>query len=179
MKNQKTICSFLWRVASSHMIAYFIAGICALVIMNYRNEFSSESLSLLMRPVDSAWTAAGPLLQIIRGVIIGLVLLPFRTVLFEEKHGFWKLFLLILGLSYISTIGPTPGSFEGYIYTILPVKYHLLGIPETILYTTLFSALLIIQNKYEKKLFFVLSVIFCSLIGIMSLFGILQSLQKL
>lgn len=109
--------TFVWRICSAHVIAYFTAGVFALLFLDYRTHFSSESLALLMRPVSSPWVALGPGLQIFRGMLIALALLPVRGFLYG-KNGFLKLAWLVLGLSFISTIGPTPGSFDGYIYTI-------------------------------------------------------------
>ncbi len=175
MSNIKLFFSFVWRISSSHMIAYFIAGVLAYYFMNYKEHFSSQSLSMLMLPTDSPWVAIGPSLQIFRGVIIALVLYPFKKVFFEESHGTAKLALLIFGLSYLSTIGPTPGSFEGYVYTKLPVQYHLLGIPETVIYTGLFSIMVVQWNKNQKKLYTVLSIIMVLLIIIMSTMGFLKA----
>ena len=138
-KEKNSMVTFCWRVLSAHTVAYFVAGIFALLFLDYQEHFSSESLSLLMRPVDSPWVAAGSGLQDFRGLIIALVLYPFRKVFLGSKRGGFKLWLLVMGLSFFSTIRPAPGSFEGYIYTILPVQYHLLGIPEALLYTTLFA----------------------------------------
>ena len=136
--------TFVWRICSAHVIAYFTAGVFALLFLDYRTHFSSESLALLIRPVSSPWVALGPGLQ------IALALLPVRGFLYG-KNGFLKLAWLVLGLSFISTIGPTPGSFDGYIYTILPVQYHLGGIPEAVLYTALFAGILAFWHKSGKR----------------------------
>jgi hypothetical protein len=42
----------------------------------------------------------GPGLQIFRGVFLSLVLLPLKNMFIEEKNGFAKLGILILGLSF-------------------------------------------------------------------------------
>ena len=165
---------FIWRVASMHTIAYFIAGIFALLFMNYREQFASETMAAIMRPVDSPLVALGPSLQIFRGIIIALVLLPFKDIIIS-KNGWIKLLVLILGLSYISTIGPTFGSFDGYIYTKVPLQYHLLGIPETLLYVFLFSFFLILWFKKPGKAWNIITAILVVLIVIMSLLGYLSS----
>lgn len=173
---KKDTLKYLWRIASSHMTAYFIAGLFAVVFMNYKQHYASASLSLLMRPLDSPWVAIGPLLQIVRGMIIGLALFPFRKIFLEEKNGALKLMLVIFGISFFSTIGPTPGSFEGYIYTVLPVQYHLLGIPEATIYTVLFSVFVVFWYRHEKKYFTVLSIIMTVLIALMSILGVMQAM---
>ena len=161
---------FIWRICAAHVIAYFIAGLIALVFLDYRTHFASESLSLLMRPVTSPWVALGPGLQIFRGLIIALVLLPVRRFIFTE-NGFLKLAWLILGLCFISTIGPTPGSFDGYIYTVLPVQYHLGGIPEALLYTLLFDGIVAFWYKSEKRYLTIVSVVLVAVIVLFSILG--------
>lgn len=156
------------------MIAYFIAGIFALFLLDYKTHFASGSLSLLMRPVTSPWVTLGPGLQLLRGLIIALVLLPVRGFIFG-KNGFLKLTWLILGLCFVSTIGPTPGSFDGYIYTVLPVQYHLGSIPEAILYSLLFSGTLAFWYGSEKKYITVLSVILVVAILLCSTMGFLSA----
>jgi hypothetical protein len=114
----------------SHTIAYFVAGVFALIVVNYRELFATDVISAFMRSVDDPIVAlGGTSLQIFRGIIIALILLPLRKTFFEEKHGLIKLGLIIIGLSLLSTIGPTMGSFDGYIFTKIPYKYQILGYP--------------------------------------------------
>ena len=168
--------TFIWRVSSAHVIAYFIAGVFALVFMNYKVHYSSEALSLFMRPLSSPWVCIGPALQIFRGVIIALVLLPIRSFIFT-KYGYIKLMWLIFGFCSVSTIGPTPGSFDGFIYTVLPVYYHLLGMPETLLYIFLFTGILAFWYKWEKKYMAWISVMGVILIITMGIMGFKNMLQ--
>jgi hypothetical protein len=168
--------TFFWRVIAAHTIAYFIAGIFALIFMNYREVYAGELMSLIMRPVDSPIVALGSGLQIFRGFIIALVLLPFREVFLSSKRGWLKLWGLIIGLSYISTIGPTFGSFDGYIFTVIPLEYHLLGIPETLIYTTLFSFMVVLWHKKPLKVWNVIAIILVVLIMLMSLMGFLSGI---
>lgn len=170
---------FVWRVVYSHTIAYFLAGLFAVVFMNYREHYASASLSLLMRPVDSAIVALGPALQILRGLIIALVLYPLRKVFIGEKRGILKLALLLFGVSYLSTIGPTPGSFEGIVYTVLPLQYHLLGLPETLLYVALFCAILWGSYRLEKKWVLIASIVCVSIVCCFSVLGFLAATGRL
>lgn len=129
---------YFWQIIYAHTIAYFVAGVFALLVMNYRDLFATDVISSFMKPVDEPIVVLGPVLQIFRGILLALVLLPLRKVFFEEKNGLMKLGVIILGLSLLSTIGPTMGSFEGYIYTKIPYMYQMLGYPEAILYVLLF-----------------------------------------
>ena len=173
LRNEKL--EFIWRIASAHTIAYFIAGILALVFMNYKDVFAAETISAIMRPVESPWVVLGAGLQIFRGIIIALVLLPFKET-FISKNGWIKFAVLILGLSYVSTIGPTFGSFEGYIYTKMPLQYHLLGIPEALIYTFLLTFIISIWYRKQSKALNIISIVLVALIILMSLLGLLSNL---
>ena len=71
--------------------------------MNYRDLFATDVISSFMKPVDEPIVVLGPVLQIFRGILLALVLLPLRKVFFEEKNGLMKLGVIILGLSLLST----------------------------------------------------------------------------
>ena len=85
--------TFIWRITATHTIAYFVAGIFALLVLRYDEIFGIGTLSF-MRPTDSSWVAAGPGLQVIRGLLLSLFLFPFRTIFFETEKGwikFWSI----------------------------------------------------------------------------------------
>jgi hypothetical protein len=173
MKNN--LIKYFWQVTYAHTIAYFIAGIFALAVMNYRDLFATEIISSFMRSVDEPIVALGAGLQIFRGILLALILLPLRKTFFEEKYGLIKLGVIIIGLSLFSTIGATIGSFEGYIFTKIPYTYQILGYPEAIVYVSLFIGILAISIKYpDRKVITVLSIIFVLLIGVMSVMGFLM-----
>lgn len=174
MEKKFNAIKYFWQIVYSHTIAYFLAGIFALVVVNYRELFSTEIISSFMRSVDDPIVALGPSLQIFRGIIIGLILLPLRKVFFEEKHGLVKLGTIIIGLSLLSTIGPTMGSFDGYIFTKIPYTYQISGYPEAIIYVLLFIGILKISMKYgHKKIITILSIIIMLLIVLMGIMGFL------
>jgi hypothetical protein len=172
IEKKDNLVKYFWQVTHAHTIAYFTAGIFALAVINYRDLFTTEIISSFMRSVDEPIVALGPCLQIFRGILLALILLPLRKIFFEEKYGLIKLGIIIPGLSLLSTIGPTMGSFEGYIYTKIPFMYQILGYPEAIIYVLLFIGILGISVKYpDRKIITVLSIIFVLLIGLMSIMG--------
>ncbi len=165
---------FAWRVTVAHVIAYFIAGVFAMNVFNYAELFSSGSMSLLMKPTTTPIIAFGPCLQIIRGIIMALVFLPIRKVFTEGKFGFWKMGLLILGLSVLSTFGPAFGSVDGFIYTKLSFMEQIIGYPEAILWIFLFTGILWVFYKFEKKAIDVTAIVVLCLIVLMSIMGYLN-----
>jgi len=176
MEKKTNLVQYFWLIIYAHTIAYFIAGIFAVVVVNYKELYSTEIISLFMLPVDTPIVALGPFLQIFRGIIIALILLPLRKTFFEEKNGLLKLGLITIGLSLLSTIGPTMGSFDGYIYTRIPYMYQILGYPEAIVYVLLFIGILSISIKYaHKKITTILSIVFMVLISLMSIMGFIMA----
>jgi len=172
MEKKSNVVRYFWQIIYAHTIAYFIAGLFAVVVVNYRELYSTEVISSFMYPVDTPIVALGPLLQVFRGIIIALILLPLRKTFFEEKNGLLKLGLIVIGLSLLSTIGPTIGSFEGYIYTKVPYMYQILGYPEAIIYVLLFVGILAVSIKYaHKKIITILSIVITALICLMSIMG--------
>ena len=160
---------------SAHTISYFIAGIFAILVMNYGELFGKDSLAF-MRPTDSAWVAAGPGLQIGRGILIALVLYPFLSIFTDTKNGWAKFGLLTFGMSYILTLTAAIGSYEGVIYTNLPLKMHLLGLPEISLYVILFSSFMAVWYKKNTRGFDIFSIIVLILIVLMSFMGTISAL---
>jgi hypothetical protein len=167
---------YFWQMVYAHTIAYFIAGLFALVVVNYKELFATEIISTFMRPVDEPIVALGPSLQIFRGIIIALVLLPLRKAFFEERYGLIKLGLIIIGFSLLSTIVPTMGSFDGYIFTKIPYMYQILGYLEAIIYVLLFIGIIKISIKYgHKRIITILSIIMMLLIILMGIMGFLAA----
>jgi hypothetical protein len=166
--------TFSWRVTAAHTIAYFLAGIFAVAAMGYHELFGVGELSF-MRPTDSPWVAAGPGLQIIRGFCLSLIFYPFRSVFLHTKYGWGKFWLISFGLSYLFTFAAATGSFEGFLYTTLSVKTHLIGIPEVLLYLSLFTALLWGWYEKPKKAFTAISITLVVLITLMSTLGALSA----
>ena len=176
MEEKQSLIKYFWQIIYAHTIAYFIAGIFAVLVINYRDLYATEIISSFMHPVDSPIVALGPALQIFRGILIALILLPLRKTFFDEKRGLIKLGIIIIGLSLLSTIGPTMGSFDGYIYSRVPYKYQILGYPEAIVYVFLFIGILAVSKKYEhKKIVTILSIVITVLISLMSIMGFLSA----
>ncbi|MDR2511063.1 MAG: hypothetical protein LBC89_01070 [Bacteroidales bacterium] len=169
MKNQEV--KFLWRVTASHTIAYFIAGCFAMYVFNYKELLESNTMALFMKPITAPIVALGPALQIIRGLIVALILLPLRKVFTEEKYGFLKLGLLILGLSVFFTFAAAAGSFEGFIYTTISFLEQIIGYPEAILWLSLFIGILWLFYRFEKKIIDILAIIIMILIILMGIAG--------
>ena len=163
--------TFFWRITASHMITYFAMGLVAFFVLDYRAAFADPPLSYLMRPVDSPWVAIGPALQVFRGLVFSLSLWYFRDVFLQPKYGWLKLWGLIVGLSILSTAGPTPGSIEGFIYTKMPASTQLFGYAEILPQTLLFSLAVYYWHRKPGRIWIVVSVICVVLILLVGIAG--------
>ena len=177
LNKKDNLLKYFWQITYAHTFAYFVAGIFAMSLMNYKELFATDIISSFMRSVDEPIIVlGGTVLQIIRGIIIALIILPLRKIFFGEKYGLIKLGLIIFGFSYLSTIGPGIGSFEGYVYTIIPVMYQIWGLPETLMYIGLFIGILYLAIKYEhKKIMTVLPIILMVFLSLMGIVGFLTA----
>jgi hypothetical protein len=140
--------TFFFRIAAAHIISYFVAGLLAFQFINYKELFESAPFSEFMKPMNSAAVASGPAWQIIRGFILSIALWPFKSIFLHNNYGWLKLWVLLMGLSILSTAAAAPGSIDGFIYTTIPVSKQMLGYFEVIPQTLLFS--LIVYYWYQK-----------------------------
>ena len=88
----KEILKFTWRITAAHTIAYFCAGIFALLVIDYKVWFSEGAISSFMLPTDTPIVALGPAFQIIRGLIMAIVLLPLRKVFIDGNFRAFGIF---------------------------------------------------------------------------------------
>jgi hypothetical protein len=173
MDNTYNLGSFTWRITAAHTITYFIAGFLAYKLFNYAELFETGDMAVLMKPTDSPWVMAGPALGVFRGIMFGLILWPFKSVFLEGKYGWLKLWSLFIGLAILGTAGPTPGSFEGMIYTNFPVIEQIIGLREVVFQTLLFSLVVFYWYKYPRRIWTILSIIIVTLLLLMITAGLL------
>jgi hypothetical protein len=168
---------FLARVTACHLVTYFVLGLLAYTLLDYATFFQSDVLTCLMRPVTSRWVAAGPALQVVRGLIFSIALYPFRHVFLADRRGWLTLWGLLAGLAIFSTAGPAPGSVEGVIYTKIPISSQLHGLPETILQTLAFSVLLTAWHRHPHRAWTLTMGTLALLVILMSAAGVLLPRQ--
>ena len=125
-----------------HTITYFAMGILAFTLFDYRTNYADPSLSMLMRQTDDPWVMAGPAFQPIRGFLFGVAFYLLRSSLFGRKYGWLTLWAVLVIVGILSTFGPTPGSIEGLLYTVIPVPLQVMGLPEVVGQALLLAALL-------------------------------------
>jgi hypothetical protein len=141
--NSPPFSTFAFRVTTCHVVTYFVAGVFAVAVLDYRGQFASEALACFMRPVSDPFVALGPTFQFGRGLILAAALFPFRRVFLNAPRGWLLLWGLFLGLAILSPVGPSPGSVEGFIYTKVPIRQQMIGWFEALPQTLAFSGLVV------------------------------------
>ncbi|TJX12848.1 hypothetical protein E9840_11755 [Tissierella creatinini] len=147
----KSIPIFLLRVIVIHFLTYYFFGMLASRVLHYETILSLPVIRDYMLGYGDASVVWGPLIQPARGLILGCVLLPFRNFLAEKKYGWIYLWLVFVGIGILSPPAAAPCSIEGMIYTRLPFWYHLIGLPEILLQTLVFSILVHLYMRYPAK----------------------------
>lgn len=135
----------------AHTITYFFMGVLAVTFLNYAEQFARPEMACWMRPTSDPMVTAGVLFQPIRGIVFALVFFPLREILFTKKNGWLIMWWILVALGILSTFGPAPGSIEGMIYTVIPLRNQLAGWLEVVPQALLFSAILCYWVKHPKK----------------------------
>ncbi len=142
---------FVFYVAFAHCITYFICGMIFSQVMDYSGWWKQPVVCDYFRDFDGMASAAGPFVQIGRGLLFGLVLILMKDFV-KEKFGWLKLWIVFLGIGIIGAPAAAPSSIEGAVYSKLPLAFHLVGLPELCSQTLLFSLLIYRHlNPSEKK----------------------------
>lgn len=173
---------FLLKTVVVHILTYILCGIVFSTIFNYHSLFAMDGVYGFMKEVGGSSTLIGPLIQVIRGILFGIVLLLFKDTFLGKKYGWLKLWAILSIIGIINTPGPAPFSIEGIVYTKLPLEFHLKGAPELLIQTLLFSYLIAKPSK-KKKIKFIeenksdfISAIVCMVL--FSLSGIVLALIR-
>ena len=182
-KSKKTI-SFVLYVTFAHVITYFICGVIFSQLMGYSEWWKQPVVCDYFRTFDGAASAAGPFIQIIRGLLYGLILIPLIDFI-KQKSGWLKLWLLFVGIGIIGAPAAAPSSIEGIVYSKLPLAFHFVGLPEICSQTLLFSVLVYrhfnsTEEKTEKsknliRAFYAAMIVFMGYAVISIIFAVVQN----
>lgn len=134
--------AFIGQAMLWHTVTYLLAGLVASQLLDYKAALAQPVIRDYMVDFSSSDVGFGPWLQPVRGLVYGVVLLPFRTLLASSSRGWLWLWGLLVGVGILNTSAAAPSSIEGLLYTRVPLWYHLFGLPEVCLQTLAFSVLL-------------------------------------
>jgi hypothetical protein len=174
---QKSFLSITYKTVLVHTVTYFLMGLIAFSLFNYSAKYADPVLGNFMRQTSHPLVAAGPLFQIIRGILFGVVFYLLKEVVFDQKHGWLVLWLMLFIVGVLSPFGPSPGSIEGMVYTTIPLDFHLTGLPEVTFQSLLLAWFTFFWvNHPEKKWFNWVFMVLFVLAILMSVMGVLAAL---
>lgn len=130
---------FVVKVMMAHFVSYLICGLLFANLFNYKELFELDNVKFFMRDAYGNSSLIGPFVQILRGAIIGCILLILKDNVLQKKHSWLYLWIIFAGLGIICTPAAAPVSIEGIVYSQLPLEFHLKTAPELLIQTLLFS----------------------------------------
>jgi hypothetical protein len=179
---QTTFTSIALKTTLVHTVTYFVVGFVSFTLLDYSAKYADPVVAGLMRQTDHPLVAVGPLLQVVRGFLFGLVFYALREIVFPRNRGWLTLWMLLVIVGILSPFGAAPSSIEGLLYTVLPVWFHLAGFPEVFVQAGLLAWLTHywVNHPEKKWLTWMLGVAFVvvallSLLGMLSALGVLPS----
>ena len=163
-----------------HTVSYFVIGLLAFTFFDYSSKFADPVAANMFRQTDHLLVAAGPLFQVVRGFLFGIVFYFLREIVFHRKYGWLTLWLVLVIVGILSPFGAAPSSIEGMVYTVLPSWFHMVGYPEIMVQSGLLAFLTQywVNHPEKKWLNWVFGILFMLTI-IMSSLGILAALGML
>lgn len=132
---------FVFSATVSQVVTYVVAGLIASRVLDYQGIFEEPIIRDYYLPYGSTDVVWSMVLQVARGVLFGLVLLPFRGFLAVTRWGWLWLWFVFVVIGILGTPAAAPCSLEGIIYTKIPLWFHAIGLPEILLQTLAFSFL--------------------------------------
>ena len=135
-----------------HTVTYFLLGLFSYAFLDYTARISDPVIAQYFRDTTDPLVTAGPLFQPIRGLLLGAILFLLREIFFHRRYGWLSLWATLVVIGILSPYVGAPGSLEGLIYSKVPFSLQLALLPEVILQTLLFSAVVFYWvNHHEKK----------------------------
>lgn len=182
---QYTLASVTIKIAVVHTVTYFLVGLLAFTFFDYAGKYAEPAIANLMRQTDEPLVAGGPLFQVLRGALFGLAFYPLREVIFARKNGWLMTWALLVVVGILSPFGPSPSSIEGMVYTVLPMWFHIVGLPEVLTQALLLAFLSYYWVKHPEKkwLTWVFGVAFAVVLlfatmGVLAALGIVAASAK-
>jgi len=147
----------------THTVTYFVMGVLAFVVFDYPRLYAQTSFKYIMRQTSEPIVMAGPLFQPLRGLIFGIAFCILRRSWLGQNKGWLRMWAVLVCLSILGTFGPSPASVEGMVYTTLPLRLHLIGLPEVLLQAFLLSYIVFywVSHPRSRWLPWVMGSIFC------------------
>ena len=166
---------FYIKVAIIHTLTYICFGILFSNLFDYETIYKDNIVINFMRGFESPLIFIGPFLQPIRAIFIAIALFPIRKNI-ATKFGWFIVWLMFICIGIIATPSSSPSSIEGIIYTQLPIKFHIVNLPELLIQTFAFSIILWVvemiphsEKEFSNRVFLI-KILFSIIFAIFGVF---------
>jgi F0F1-type ATP synthase assembly protein I len=110
---------FFLKVVIAHVVTYMLCGMFFYKVNHYKEELIDKQKGLngakWRSQSDNVYKLV-PLFQLLRGALLGIVLVIIKDAVYDTSFGFLKLFLILFITGLINVYQPAPDSIEGHIY---------------------------------------------------------------
>ena len=79
-----------------HTVTYFVIGFLSFLFLDYSARYADPAVAVALRQTDHPMVAAGPLFQVLRGFLFGIVFYALRDLIFSKQRGWLTLWLVLL-----------------------------------------------------------------------------------
>ncbi len=156
-----------------HTVTYFVVGVLAFITLDYSTRYAAPAVADFVRPTNDPLVTAGPLFQVVRGLLFGILFYLLREPFFGRQNGWLLLWATLVIIGIIGPFLAGPGTLEGLIYSRLPLDFQLISLPEVVVQSFFLSGLLFywVRHRQNRWLSWVLAIAF-SLIIVLTTLGL-------
>ena len=175
-----TFSSIAWKSMLVHTVTYFIVGLLSFLLLDYSSNYADPIVSASLRQTDHPMVTAGPLFQVLRGFLFGIVFYALRDSFFSQPRGWTTIWLVLICVGILSPFSAAPGSIEGFVYSTLPVWFHIMSLPELFIQSFMLAFLTHYWVNHPEKKWLSLSFgIVFAIVTLLAFLGILSALGLL
>jgi hypothetical protein len=110
-------------------------------------------------------------------ISFGIVFYALRDIFFSKPRGWTTIWQVLIFVGILSPFSAVPGSIEGVVYSILPLWFHIMSLPELFIQSFLLAFLTDYWvNHAEKKWLTVSFGIVFAIVTLLASLGILSAL---
>lgn len=167
----------VYKTTVIHTVTYFVIGLLSFLFFDYSLKYADPAVASTLRQTNHPLVTAGPLFQVLRGFLFGLVFYALKDWFFPKRRGWLVVWLVMVIVGIVSPFSAAPGSIEGVVYSTLPLWFHLMSLPELIVQSFFLVFLTHYWvNHYESKWLTWVMVIAFGAIVLLALLGVLSAL---
>jgi hypothetical protein len=78
-----------------HTVTYFVIGLLSFLFLDYSARYADPTVAVAVRQTDHPLVTAGPLFQVLRGMLFGIAFYALRDLIFPKQRGWLTLWLVL------------------------------------------------------------------------------------